>query len=334
MFLKNNFYCKYFNLYSGKLDFMQKGLVIKSISGFYTVRTDSGEDFVCKLPGKLKRERSLTDIVALGDRVTFTYNPNEENGLIETVKERVNALSRSRPSAHNRSWKTDKEQVLVANVDQVVFVFSLKKPTTSLRKLDRLLVGTEQQNIPAVICVNKIDLGTIEEGKVQFGLYKKIGYDVVYTSTTSNEGVQELRDLLKDRVSVFAGSSGVGKSSLLNAIQPKLGLRTNNVSDATGKGLHTTRYGELFPLNFGGWVADTPGIRGWALYDIEPKELDAYFREIEPFVSQCQFSDCSHNNDPGCAVQQAVADGHISAERFDSYHRLREEHENLLEEPW
>ena len=313
---------------------MQNGLVIKSISGFYTVRTASGEDFVCKLPGKLKRERSLTDIVALGDEVTFTYNPAEENGLIESIEERFNALARSRPSAHNRSWKTDKEQVLVANVDQVVFVFSLKKPVTSLRKLDRLLVVTEQQDIPAVICVNKVDLGTVEEGEAQFSLYQKIGYDVVYTSAITGQGIQELRDLLKDKVSVFAGSSGVGKSSLLNAVQPKLGLRTSDVSDATGKGMHTTRYGELFPLNFGGWVADTPGIRGWALYDIEPEELDAYFREIEPFVSGCQFSDCSHSNEPRCAVLKAVEEGHISAERFDSYQRLREEHENLLEEPW
>lgn len=313
---------------------MQKGLVIKSISGFFTVRTKSGEDFVCKLPGKLKRERSQTDIVALGDEVTFTFDPAAENGIIESVEERFNALSRSRPSAHNRQWKTDKEQVLVANVDQVVFVFALKKPTTSIRKLDRLLVVTEQQNIPAVICVNKIDLGTVEEADKQFSIYKKIGYDVVYASAHTGQGMDELNALIKDQVTVFAGSSGVGKSSLLNAIQPKLGLRTNNVSNATGKGMHTTRYGELFELRIGGWVADTPGIRGWALYDIEPEELDGYFREIEPFVANCQFSDCSHSNEPGCAVKQAVDDGDISAERYDSYLRLREEHESLMEEPW
>lgn len=313
---------------------MQEGLVIKSISGFFTVRTDDGEDFVCKLPGKLKRERSLTDIVALGDRVTFTYNPNEENGIIESIHERRNVLSRSRPSAHNRQWKTDKEQVLVANVDQVVFVFAIRKPTTSVRKLDRLLVVTEKEEMPAVICINKIDLGTEAEADEKFGIYKKIGYDVVYTSAKTNQGIDELRQLLTDNVSVFAGSSGVGKSTLLNAIQPGLGLRTNQVSDATGKGLHTTRYGELFELEFGGWVADTPGIRGWALFDIEPEELDGYFREIEPFVADCQFSDCSHRNEPGCSVRQAVEKGEISAERFDSYLRLREEHESLLEEPW
>ncbi len=313
---------------------MQTGLVIKSISGFFTVRTESGEDFVCKLPGKLKRNRSMTDIVALGDQVNFTYNPNEENGLIESIEERSNTLSRSRPSAHNRQWKTDKEQVLVTNVDQVVFVFAVRKPTTSIRKLDRLLVVTEQQNIPAVICVNKIDLGSEEEADEKFGVYRDIGYDVVYTSAHTNQGIDQLRELLKDRISVFAGSSGVGKSTLLNAVQPGLGLRTNDVSDATGKGLHTTRYGELFELNQGGWVADTPGIRGWALYDIEPNELDAYFREIEPFVTMCQFSDCSHTNEPKCGVKQAVADGQITAGRFDSYLRLREEHENLMEEPW
>lgn len=313
---------------------MQNGLVIKSISGFFTVRTESGEDFVCKLPGKLKREKSFTDIVALGDRVTFTYNPNEENGIIESIEERENALSRSRPSAHNRQWKTDKEQVLVANVDQVVFVFAIRKPTTSIRKLDRLLVVTEQQDIPAIICVNKIDLSSAEEADKQFDLYRQIGYEVVYTSAKTGEGIDTLRDLLTDQVTVFAGSSGVGKSTLLNAIQPGLGLRTNNVSDATGKGMHTTRYGELFEVEAGGWVADTPGIRGWALYDIEPEELDGYFREIEPFVANCQFSDCKHRNERGCAVKQAVEDGHISPIRFDSYQRLREEHENLMEEPW
>ena len=186
--------------------------------------------------------------------------------------------------------------------------------------------------LPAIICLNKIDLD--KKGKIQqqFQMYADIGYPVLHTSTHTGEGVAALKELLHDKISVLAGSSGVGKSSLLNAIQPGLGLKVSQVSKATGKGLHTTRYAELFPLDEGGYVADTPGIRGLALFDLEPTELDAYFREIAPLVEQCQFSDCSHRHEPGCAVKAAVEDGRIHPARYESYLRLREEHEALDEE--
>ncbi len=219
--------------------------------------------------------------------------------------------------------------MLVANPDQVVFVFAIKKPAPSLRKLDRFLVVAEMNQLPAIICVNKMDLTGIEKARSQFDVYEEIGYPVIYTSAITGEGVAELCACLQGKLSVFAGSSGVGKSSLLNAVEPGLGLKVLEVSKATGKGMHTTRHAQLFPLAMGGFVADTPGIRGLALFDVEPSELDAYFREIGPLVADCQFSDCSHQHEPGCAVRAAVEDGRVSPARYDSYLRLREEHEKL-----
>lgn len=305
----------------------RNGRVIKAISGFFTVQTDEG-DVVAHLPGRLKKEWQESSIIAVGDWVRLSLN-EDGTGTIEEIAARKSVLSRTRPSAHNRAVASDQEQVLVANVDQVVFVFAVKEPYPSLRKLDRFLVVAEMNELTAVICANKIDLVGLEKARQQFGLYAEIGYRVIYTSATENVGIAELRACLHDKISVFAGSSGVGKSSLLNAIQPGLGLKVNEVSQASGKGMHTTRYAELFPLQGGGYVVDTPGIRGLALYDLEPAEVDAYFREIAPLVADCRFSDCSHHHEPGCAVRAAVARGDISAQRYESYLRLREEHEAL-----
>lgn len=266
--------------------------------------------------------------MAIGDRVAISINP-DGTGLIEKVEDRERVLSRARPAASVRQMLSDQEQVLVANPDQVVFVFSIRRPRPSLRKLDRFLVVAELNELPAIICVNKIDL--VEEGEAQetFSLYEEIGYPVIYTSAVTGEGLEELRVSLEGKISVLAGSSGVGKSSLLNAMQPGLGLRVREVSQATEKGTHTTRHAELFKLERGGYVADTPGIRALALFDIEPQELDGYFREIAPLVSECQFSDCTHRHEPNCAVREAVEEGSVSQERYESYLRLREEHEAL-----
>jgi ribosome biogenesis GTPase / thiamine phosphate phosphatase len=306
-----------------------EGRVIRALSGFFTVETAEGS-IVSQIPGRLKQARRETDIVAAGDWVTISIN-EDGTGTIEDVSERRTILSRSRPAGSYRQIQQDREQVLVANPDQLIFVFSIKEPAPNLRKLDRYLVLAELNQLPAVVCVNKIDLVQRQEAESLFNLYHEIGYTVVYTSAQTGEGIDQLRTLLTGKLSVLTGSSGVGKTSLLNALQPELGLRVRAVSQATGKGLHTTRAAELFPLEGGGYVADTPGIRGLALFDIEPWELDGYFREIAPLVAHCQFSDCSHRHEPNCAVRAAVAVGTVSEARYDSYLRLREEHQALDE---
>ena len=303
--------------------------MVKALSGFFTVETEEGL-IVSQIPGRLKKEWLETDIVTVGDWVTISLN-EDGTGTIESVADRRTVLARARPSAAKRSLDADREQVLVANVDQVIYVFSIKNPEPSLRKLDRFLVVAEMNELPAIICVNKLDLVPLQQAVEQFQLSEEIGYQVIYTSAKTGLGVAELRQALTGKLSVLSGSSGVGKSSLLNAVQPGLGLSVREVSEATGKGMHTTRHAELFPLEGGGYVADTPGIRGLALFDVEPGELDAYFREIAPLVQFCQFSDCTHRHEPNCAVRAAVAEGEISSHRYQSYLRLREEHEKLYQ---
>jgi ribosome biogenesis GTPase len=305
------------------------GLVIKAQSGFFTVQTETGP-VISQIPGRLKQEWQKTDLLAAGDRVTLSLNP-DGTGTIEDIVPRHSVLSRARPHPEERNLQTDREDVFIANPDQVIFVFSIRQPLPSLRKLDRFLVVAEMNHLPAVICANKVDLTGIEKAQEIFGLYETIGYRVIYTSVVQGTGIEEFRDCLHDKISVLAGSSGVGKTSLLNALQPGLGMRVRAVSQASGKGMHTTRHTELIPLDDGGYVADTPGIRSLALYDLEPDEVDGYFREIAPLVAGCQFSNCSHRHEPNCAVRAAVEDGRISSERYDSYLRLRDEQEQLQE---
>lgn len=293
------------------------------------MRTAVG-DIVSTLPGRLKKERRETDIAAVGDQVTISLT-GDGNGIIEKVAKRKSTLARARPVAGARSLSADRQQVLVANPDQLVFVFAVQNPAPNLRKLDRFLVVAEMNELPAVVCVNKVDLTSQKQAQALFQRYADIGYEVIYTSAQTGLGLDALRQCLQGKLSVLTGSSGVGKSSLLNAIQPGLGLQVRAVSETTGKGMHTTRHAELFPLEGGGYVADTPGIRGLALFDLEPYEVDAYFREIAPVVEKCRFSDCTHKHEPGCAVRAAVKKGEIHPERYESYLRLREEHEKLDE---
>lgn len=291
---------------------------------------------MCRIPKRLRyqarheqqtQDRPISSLVTVGDRVTLLVADEQAGeGIIEAVEPRDRVLSRTRPSPYDiRNLTQDREQVLVANPDQVVLVFAAAQPAPSLRKLDRFLVIVEMNALPAVICVNKVDL--VEPGAAQemFAVYERIGYRLIYTSARRGDGLVELHAALQGQISVLAGSSGVGKSSLLNAIEPGLGLKVNVISAATTKGRHTTRHTELIPLASGGYVADTPGIRALALFDVDPLELDGYYREIAPLVAGCQFSDCSHTHEANCAVQAAVAAGRISAERYDSFLRLREE---------
>ena len=189
--------------------------------------------------------------------------------------------------------------------------------------LDRFLIVAEQAEIPAVIVFNKVDLIGIRQARKWFGHYQKLGYPVLYTSAETGRGLKEIKKQLSSQVSALAGPSGVGKSSLLNAIQPGLGLVVRDVSESTGKGKHTTVVRELYALEGGGYVADTPGLKALALWDIEPEEVDAYFPELRNLVADCQFSNCTHIHEPGCEVMQAVEDGRVNFERYESYVRLR-----------
>ena len=298
-------------------------MIVKAQSGFFQVHTERG-DFTCHLRGKLKQQRRSTDLAAIGDRVEISLQ--EAGGMIETVAPRVRVLSRQAPGRGGRgSARQDPgaEQVLVANPDQVALVFACAQPAPHLRMLDRFLVMAEANRLPAVICANKTDLVSPQAARDLFELYRGLGYAVVYTSAATGQGVDELRQLLHGKLSVLSGPSGVGKSSLLNALQPGLGLQARAVSEATFKGRHTTVYSELLPLAGGGYVADTPGIRSLGLWDVEPEELDGYFVDIKPFVGSCEFGDCTHLSEPGCAVRRAVENGQIAPSRYESYRRLR-----------
>jgi ribosome biogenesis GTPase len=291
-------------------------LIIRAQSGFFTVETGQGL-IICQLRGKLKQGKATGDIAALGDRVEITVL-EDGSGVIEEVHERQQALVRLDPRPQGQY-----QQVLLANADQAVFVFACAHPTPKLRMLDRFLVVTEKQRIPALIVANKIDLAEGAERKI-FEIYPPIGYPVLYTSAKTGEGVAQLRDRLTGKISALAGPSGAGKSSLLNLLQPGLGLAVNEISAAMDKGKHTTVTRQLFALEGGGYVADTPGWKALALWDTEPEEMDAYFPELARLVAECKFNDCRHQHEPGCAVLQAVESGAIHPERYESYLRLRE----------
>jgi ribosome biogenesis GTPase / thiamine phosphate phosphatase len=291
-----------------------QGLIIKAQSGFFTVETGEGL-IVCQLRGKLKQGRAMGDIAAVGDRVRITLLL-DGSGVIEEVEERERAIIRLDPRPQG-----EYQQILLANPDQAIFVFACANPSPRLKMLDRYLVIAEKQKVPALIVANKIDL--VNDPKEIFGLYESIGYRVLYTSPKLKVGLDELKSALNGRVSALAGPSGVGKSTLLNAIQPGLGLAVNEISTAMNKGKHTTVTRQLFPIEGGGYVGDTPGWKSLALWDTEPEELDAYFPELRELVPHCQFSDCTHTHEPGCAVQAALKEGKIHPERYQSYLRLR-----------
>jgi ribosome biogenesis GTPase / thiamine phosphate phosphatase len=292
------------------------GIVVRSQSGFYTVQTPSGE-VTCKIRGKLKEERLNSSLIAVGDKVTISRLP-EGSGIIETILPRENEFFRLAPTARGEF-----KQVMLANPDQVVLVFACSNPDPSFRMLDRFLVITEKQQIPVIMVVNKVDMLGINKAKSMFAVYPELGYRLIFTSAKSGTGIEEFKDALTGKISALSGPSGVGKSSLLNNIQPELGLRIGALKDSSQKGRHTTVVRELLALDGGGFVADMPGLRTLSLWDTQPEELDGYFPELRDLVNSCQFSNCSHISEPGCAVKAAVDQGKVNTQRYESYIRLR-----------
>jgi len=303
-----------------------EGLVVSDQSGFFGVEVPEKGLITCRLRGRLMEEAQSSDIAAIGDRVKIKLL-QDGTGSIEEVLPRTSALSRAvRTEGKRGAGDSEREQVIIANADQALFVFAAAQPPPNLKMLDRFLAAGEKAEIDQLmIVVNKLDLEDNSAIKARFAPYEKMNYRVLYTSARDGLGVDELKAVLKDHLSVFTGPSGVGKTSLLNAVQPGLGRKVKAVSQRRAEGMHTTRDSVLIKLDMGGYVADTPGMRSLTLWDVEPEELDGYYRDIAPYVGQCKFNDCSHHSELGCAVRAAVERGDIARSRYQSYLQLRDE---------
>lgn len=296
------------------------GVIIRKTRNHYLIQT--GSDCIeSTLSTRLKNEADF-DCVAVGDEVTWN-----DAAQITEVLPRRNWLSRR--GAVPMPGGYAQEQVLIANVDQIVPVFAAANPRPAWNLLDRFLVSAESSEIPALICLTKMDLvegDQLAEIEAIASEYAAIGYDVVLTSTATGRGLDDLKSRLQGRLSALVGKSGVGKTSLLNAVEPGLGLRVQSTSKATGKGRHTTTMSEIFALASGGAIADTPGIREFGLWDVAEDDLAWFFPEMRPFLGHCKFNlGCRHDEEPGCAIRKAVVEGQISPYRYQSYLKLRDE---------
>ena len=311
-----------------------QGLVIKNTGSWYTVLTDDGRTIDSKIKGnfRLKGIRS-TNPVAVGDRVSLSLTEssgNETTAFITDIEDRKNYVIRKASNLSKQS------HILAANVDQVFLIVTVNYPETSTTFIDRFLASAEAYRIPVVLVFNKTDLLSPEElhyQEMMVTLYENIGYMCVQISAARlleergerKEERGELEQLLKDKITLFSGNSGVGKSTLLNKLIPGVELRTAEISDAHNTGMHTTTFSEMLRLPFGGWAIDTPGIKGFGTFDMEPEELSGYFRDIFHFAKDCRFSNCTHTHEPGCAVLKAVEDHYIAQSRYQSYLSMLED---------
>lgn len=292
-----------------------KGLVVKNTGSWYTVRLDDGRLLDCKVKGNFRlRGIRSTNPVAVGDRVMVV--PNQEGtAFITEIEDRRNYIIRKSINLSKQS------HIIAANVDQALLVVTVTSPQTSTTFIDRFLASAEAYRVPVVLVFNKTDLldaDALHYQQMLITLYETVGYECRPISAETGDGVEDLRPLLEGKITLLSGNSGVGKSTLINRLVPGANLRTAEISDAHQTGQHTTTFSEMIPIN-GGWLIDTPGIKGFGTFDMEPEELTGYFREIFRFSKDCRFSNCTHTHEPGCAVLQALENHYIAQSRYQSY---------------
>ena len=303
---------------------LDKGLVIRNTGSWYVVKTDSGLSVECKIKGnfRLKGIRS-TNPVAVGDRVQIS-GTESGNSFITEIEDRKNYIIRRASNLSKQS------HIIAANLDLCLLVVTVNYPETSTTFIDRFLASAEAYRVPVSIVFNKVDLYTEDELRYLEGLinlYNTIGYTCYKVSALTGEGIDEIRNLLKNRITLFSGHSGVGKSTLINSILPEQHQKTSEISAAHNKGMHTTTFSEMFPVEGNGYIIDTPGIKGFGTFDMKDEEVGHYFKEIFKFSAECKYGDCTHRHEPGCAVRQAVADHYISESRYASYLNILEDKE-------
>ena len=309
-----------------------KGLVIKNTGSWYSVKTDTGKVVECKIKGnfRLKGIRS-TNPVAVGDNVEIALN-SEGTAFITHIEERRNYIIRKSQNLSKQS------HILAANVDQAFLIVTVNYPQTSTTFIDRFLASAEAYSVPVILVFNKCDILSDDERHYQqsmIHLYETIGYECREVSAATGEGVDGLHELLKGKITLLSGNSGVGKSTLINKILPEANLRTAEISDAHNTGMHTTTFSEMLELPEGGYIIDTPGIKGFGTFNMEPEELTSYFPEIFHFSKGCKFSNCTHTHEPGCAVLKAIDDHYIAQSRYQSYlNMLEDKDENKYREAY
>ena len=309
-----------------------RGLVIKNTGSWYTVRTDDGQIIESKIKGnfRLKGIRS-TNPVAVGDNVEIVCN-QEGTAFITSISDRRNYIIRKSQNLSKQS------HIIAANIDQAFLIVTVNRPQTSTKFIDRFLATAEAYSVPVTIVFNKNDLLSTEERHLQqmmIDLYETVGYDCIVVSAVTGEGIDVLGTRLKDRITLLSGHSGVGKSTLINRLLPGVNLRTAEISDAHNTGMHTTTFSEMLLLPDGGYIIDTPGIKGFGTFNMEPEELTSYFKEIFRFSKDCRFNNCSHTHEPGCAVLKAVEEHYISESRYQSYlSMLEDKDENKYREAY
>ena len=299
-----------------------KGLVIKNTGSWYLVRTDEGKDVECKVKGRFRLQGiRATNPVAVGDRVRISLN-REGTGFIEEIEDRKNYIIRRASNLSKQS------HILAANLDQCMLIVTVNYPETSTTFIDRFLASAEAYQVPMKLLFNKVDAYDADELRyldALVALYESIGYPCYRLSAVEGTGVDSVRRLLRGNITLFAGNSGVGKSTLINALLPGSAARVGEISAYHNKGMHTTTFSEMYPVEGGGYVIDTPGVKGFGTFDMEVGEIGHYFPEIFRFSAQCRYGDCTHRNEPGCAVRRAVEEHYVSESRYVSYLSMLED---------